>query len=84
MMILTPNITENVMTLFQSARRALRRPASPGRILSHIWHAHRIWQERQSLTNMGPSLLDDIGINRAEAMAEAARPIWDVPQTWRN
>lgn len=77
------------MTLLQSARfaqfrLALFRPAPLRRVLSRIWHAHLIWQQRQSLLTMDTSLLDDIGINRAEAIAEAARPIWDVPQTWRT
>ena len=28
--------------------------------------------------------VEDIGISRGEALAEANRPIWDVPASWRK
>ena len=78
------------MTLFSTLHSATfgfwqpkaSRRSALGRALSAIAHAHLVWQQRQSLQNMDASLLDDIGLNRADAMAEAARPIWDVPKTW--
>lgn len=39
-------------------------------------------QQRRKLATYDDRILDDIGIDRATAEAEAARPIWDVPQTW--
>lgn len=47
-------------------------------------NSHRIWRERQLLLRLDASQLDDIGLNRDQANAEAARPIWDVPATWRT
>lgn len=40
-------------------------------------------RQRRQLARMEAHMLDDIGINRDEAMAEAARPIWDAPPHWR-
>ncbi len=53
------------------------------RALQRIVLMNRVYRQRQALLSMEPTLLDDIGLNRDEARAEAARPIWDVPQTWR-
>lgn len=46
--------------------------------------SHRVWRERQQLLRLDATQLDDIGLNRDQAAAEAARPIWDAPATWRN
>lgn len=42
--------------------------------------AHR---QRRALANLDPRLLSDVGLTPAEAQAETARPIWDVPSNWR-
>ncbi|MCR9127407.1 MAG: DUF1127 domain-containing protein [Rhodobacteraceae bacterium] len=42
-----------------------------------------VWRQRQRLNQLDAAALRDIGITRAEAEAEAARAIWDVPATWR-
>ena len=41
-------------------------------------------QQRRALLALDAQLLDDIGLTRAEAMDEAARPPWDAPQHWRG
>ena len=41
-------------------------------------------RERRRLVQLDAAALDDIGVSRAEAEAEAARPLWDVPATWRR
>ena len=41
---------------------------------------NRIQQERRLLANLDDRLLNDIGITRAEANFEAARPSSDVPE----
>ena len=38
--------------------------------------------QRRALAAMDDSRLADLGLSRADAMAEAARPIWDVPARW--
>lgn len=47
--------------------------------LSQLFSMQR---QRRKLGTYDDRILDDIGIDRAAAAAEAARPIWDVPQTW--
>lgn len=42
--------------------------------------AHR---QRQSLRKLDPALLADIGLNAYDVAAEANRPFWDVPASWR-
>lgn len=40
--------------------------------------------QRRALESLDDAALRDIGISRAEAAREAARPIWDAPDTWRG
>jgi uncharacterized protein YjiS (DUF1127 family) len=39
---------------------------------------------RRSLALLDDHLLADIGITRAEAEHEAARPLWDAPAHWHD
>jgi uncharacterized protein YjiS (DUF1127 family) len=43
-----------------------------------------LWRTRQQLKSLDDRALADIGLTRREADAEAARPVWDVPATWRD
>ena len=52
--------------------------------LQTLLRNHQVWRQRQDLLRLNASQLDDIGLNRDEALAEAARPIWDVPANWRT
>ena len=47
----------------------------------HRWAA--IHRQRQALARLDDSALRDIGVSREEALAEAARPVWDAPDNWR-
>ncbi len=40
--------------------------------------------ERRALARLDDAILADIGLTRAEAMMEAERPAWDVPDNWRR
>lgn len=40
------------------------------------------WRQRRTLAALPPELLDDVGLSRDAADAEARRPIWDVPSHW--
>lgn len=40
--------------------------------------------QRQSLRGLDAALLADIGLTAKAAEAEANRPFWDVPSTWRR
>ena len=60
-------------------------------------HAHRpttqgfsllsalaVWRSRRALARLDARALDDIGVTARHAAHEAAKPIWDVPATWRR
>ena len=57
-----------------SARLATPRPTIVA-TLAAMWHAR---QTRRTLAGMDAHLLADIGIGYGDAMAEAARPFWDL------
>ena len=42
----------------------------------------RLSRQRRDLRDLDDHLLADIGLTRAEALEEAARPIWDAPHHW--
>lgn len=43
-----------------------------------------LMRQRRELRQMDDAQLEDLGLSRAQADAEAARPFWDVPSTWRD
>lgn len=43
---------------------------------------YNVWSQRQALKTLDATVLNDIGITRAQANAEAKRPVWDAPATW--
>lgn len=43
-----------------------------------------VWRSRRALARLDAHALADVGITAACAVKEAAKPIWDVPATWRN
>jgi len=49
--------------------------------LTQIGAARR---QRAALERLDDTMLKDIGITRAEALAESRRPVWDVPAHWRR
>lgn len=42
-----------------------------------------VWRSRRALAHLDAHALDDIGVSRDRAAAEAAKPMWDVPANWR-
>jgi len=42
-----------------------------------------VWTQRNALKSLDADALRDIGISAAQADAEAHKPLWDVPKTWR-
>jgi uncharacterized protein YjiS (DUF1127 family) len=61
------------------ARAAALRPSGARFSLTRLFALHR---SRRALADLDGTRLDDIGISADRARAEAARPIWDVPQNW--
>lgn len=41
------------------------------------------WQ-RRALARLDDRALADIGLDRATALTESRRPLWDIPAHWRN
>jgi len=52
-------------------------------VLATITRLHGIRRQRQTLKALDSAMLRDIGVSRAQADAEANRPIWDAPANWR-
>lgn len=42
-----------------------------------------LYRQRRALAKMDNAQLVDLGLSRAEAQAEAARPLWDAPNHWQ-
>jgi uncharacterized protein YjiS (DUF1127 family) len=64
---------------FGSARQPLARQAA-GRWLARVGEVLLTWSERarqrRELASLDEKLLRDIGISRADAIGEAAKPFW--------
>jgi uncharacterized protein YjiS (DUF1127 family) len=45
---------------------------------------YNVWRSRRALAALDDEALNDIGLSRQDAKAEAGRPFWDVPATWRK
>ena len=43
-----------------------------------VYRMTEISRQRHQLRNLDARLLDDIGIDRAQALKEANRPVWDI------
>jgi uncharacterized protein YjiS (DUF1127 family) len=67
-------------SLALSATRPSRRP----RLLHRIARMLTLRRQRASLAQLDDHLLRDIGLTPEEALAEARRPLWDVPANWRR
>ena len=59
-------------------------PATQHGLIQRILTVIATRRERQALLALDPALLCDIGLTREQALAEANRPIWDAPTTWRR
>lgn len=53
-------------------------------LAARIQDAHNLRAQRRQLALLDDAMLADIGLTRAGAAIEAARPIWDVPANWRG
>ncbi len=71
-----------------SIPRAIARPATNPRhrrgFIALLWQLAGLRRQRRMLVRLDDHALRDIGLSRADAQDEAARPIWDVPSHWRS
>ena len=42
-----------------------------------------VWRSRRALARLDTRRLEDIGLTPKRAAKEEAKPIWDVPSSWR-
>lgn len=71
-------------TRLLSLQSALLHPSGLGRLRSRLLAASGLARSRHSLRLLDDHLLCDIGLTRAEALAEADRASWDAPAHWRG
>lgn len=43
-----------------------------------------LWRSRQALARLDATALKDIGVSQRAALNEAQKPVWDVPNAWRD
>lgn len=55
-----------------------------GRLLRFLLHCRHTRTARRHLARLDDAALRDIGLTRDQAITEAARPVWDVPDHWRH
>jgi hypothetical protein len=58
--------------------------AAVGRLSSRALGLSALARSRRSLLKLDEHLLRDIGLTRAEALAEAERGAWDAPAHWKG
>ncbi|WP_299687910.1 DUF1127 domain-containing protein [uncultured Tateyamaria sp.] len=61
-----------------------RPAAAPARSTFSLFTALAVWRSRRALARLDAAQLDDIGLSPKRAAHEAAKPVWDVPATWRR
>ena len=52
-------------------------------LLAMMRVAPALLRQRRALADLDDSRLQDLGLTRAQARAEADRPFWDAPAHWR-
>jgi uncharacterized protein YjiS (DUF1127 family) len=62
-----------ILSALPLASRVARLPLPP------LARWRRIRRERRQLLELSDHMLSDLGLTRAEAAREAARPFWDAP-----
>ncbi|NOC43968.1 MULTISPECIES: DUF1127 domain-containing protein [unclassified Ruegeria] len=65
---------------------AIHNPCKPAKrsLVSLISQAFELSRQRRKLAQLDAAVLDDIGVTREEASAEAKRFFWDAPQFWKR
>ncbi len=67
-------------TLFRLPYAPQTRPSLAGRTWAWLVLVKRTQDSRRALAQMDARMLADIGVSRATAQSEAARPAWDCSE----
>ncbi|CUH69065.1 hypothetical protein TL5118_03024 [Thalassovita autumnalis] len=70
------------MTTMTSHSAACLPAAARKSVLSRLMDLNALYRQRRALKSLDSAALSDMGLSRAEAEAEAARPVWDAPANW--
>ncbi len=68
----------------QNIRAQIRPLPRSGQFFSQIVAMLRLSRQRRALASLDEAQLRDIGLSSDEALQEAQRPFWDIPQHWRG
>ena len=52
-------------------------------LLDRLNSVSSLYRSRVRLAQLDDQMLADIGVSRNDAEAEAERPVWDAPNTWK-
>jgi uncharacterized protein YjiS (DUF1127 family) len=63
-----------------SAHRAA--PARSGNLFARLTQRLELQRQRAQLARLDDAALADLGLTRAEAIAESQRGFWDAPTCW--
>jgi len=65
---------------------AVQHPCKPAKrsVLELFARAVALMRQRRDLARLDDHALDDIGISRSDALAEARRHVWDAPDFWQK
>ena len=66
----------NFPAVSDPAFRGVRRDVTKGSLIIWIVAAATRWRQRRALEELDERMLHDIGISRAQAQTEAAKPFW--------
>jgi uncharacterized protein YjiS (DUF1127 family) len=61
-----------------------RRKAAKGSLWSRLGIALAVYRQRQALATLDDHMLRDLGLSHDAALAEASRPLWDMPRQWQK
>lgn len=61
-----------------------RHKAAKVSLWSRLSAALAVHRQRQALAALDDHVLRDLGLSRDAALAEANRPLWDVPRHWQQ
>jgi uncharacterized protein YjiS (DUF1127 family) len=88
MMHMPPCITKPDEWSFRMSTMSLSalwsRAGKSARHLDGFLRHRGLVRSRRALVRLDDHLLRDIGLTRAQAEAEALRPVWDAPLHWRG
>jgi uncharacterized protein YjiS (DUF1127 family) len=72
------------MSTFQLTAHLRQTGSTLTRLPARLLGLSAVARSRRGLIHLDDHLLRDIGLDRAEALAEASRPLWNAPSHWKS